>query len=46
LPLDGFMRSAQRVPPACFHAESESAYSKRRDSARKSSGALATAPGA
>lgn len=38
LPLDGLMRSAQRVPPACFQADSASACSNSRDSERSVSG--------
>jgi hypothetical protein len=38
------LRSAHRVPPACFQADSASAYSNRRDSERIVSGALGTEP--
>jgi len=35
-------RSAQHVPYACFHAERASAYSSRRESVRRFTGAPGT----
>src|SRR2546426_8287414 len=43
-PLEGLLRSAQRVPPACFQADRASAYSNNRERVRIVTGALDTAP--
>ena len=44
LPLDGLPAQRPRVPPACFHADSASAYSSNRESVRTSTCSIATAP--